>query len=73
MYVATTSIPLVLVLMALVKNLPLSVSLGANNLLDVYPDVQAYDNSYFGVFRYAPVQQGMLGSFFYARLNFAIK
>ena len=51
----------------------LSVSLGANNLLDVFPDVQAYENSYFGVFKYAPVQQGMLGSFFYARLNFAIK
>ena len=56
------------------KILPaLSVSLGANNLLDVFPDVQAYENSYFGVFKYAPVQQGMLGSFFYARLNFAIK
>ena len=51
----------------------LSLSLGANNLLDVFPDVQAYENSYFGVFKYAPVQQGMLGSFFYARLNFAIK
>ncbi len=56
------------------KILPaLSVSLGANNLLDVFPDVQAYENSYFGVFKYAPVQQGMLGSFFYARLNFTIK
>ena len=51
----------------------LSVSLGVNNLLAVFPDVQAYENSYLGVFKYAPVQQGMLGSFFYARLNFAIK
>lgn len=51
----------------------LSLSVGANNLLDVFPDKQAYENSYFGVFKYAPVQQGVLGSFFYARLNFAIK
>ncbi len=51
----------------------LSFSLGANNLLDVFPDKQVYSNSYFGVFKYAPVQMGILGSFFYARLNVAIK
>ena len=44
----------------------LSFSLGANNLLDVFPDKQVYSNSYFGVFKYAPVQMGILGSFFYA-------
>ena len=50
-----------------------SFSLGANNLLDVFPDQQVYSNSYFGVFKYAPVQMGTLGSFFYARLNMQIK
>ena len=51
----------------------LSLSVGANNLFDVFPDQQAYENSYFGVFKYAPVQMGILGAFYYARLNLAIK
>jgi iron complex outermembrane receptor protein len=51
----------------------LSLSLGANNIFDVFPDKQVYDNSYFGVFKYAPVQMGTLGAFYYARLNLAIK
>ena len=56
------------------KILPsLSFSLGANNIFDVFPDKQVYDNSYFGVFKYAPVQMGVLGAFYYARLNLAIK
>lgn len=46
-----------------------SLTLGANNIFDVFPDRQAYENSYFGVFQYAPVQQGVLGAFYYARLN----
>jgi len=50
----------------------LSITAGANNLFDVFPDVQAYDNSYFGVFKYAPVQMGMLGAFYYARVNLSI-
>ncbi len=55
------------------KILPsLSFSVGANNIFDVFPDKQAYDNSYFGVFKYAPVQMGVLGAFYYARLNLAI-
>lgn len=47
----------------------LSLTAGANNVLDVFPDEQAYDNSYFGVFKYAPVQMGMLGAFYYLRVN----
>jgi iron complex outermembrane receptor protein len=50
----------------------LSLTVGANNIFDVFPDEQAYDNSYFGVFKYAPVQMGMLGAFYYARLNLSI-
>jgi iron complex outermembrane receptor protein len=50
----------------------LQVILGANNLLNVYPDVQAYENSYFGVFKYAPVQMGMNGAFYFARLNLSL-
>ncbi len=49
-----------------------SVTIGANNLLNRYPDVQKYDNSYFGVFKYAPVQMGMNGAFYFARLNFSM-
>jgi iron complex outermembrane receptor protein len=49
-----------------------TLTLGANNILDVFPDEQVYDNSYFGVFKYAPVQMGMMGSFFYARVNLSL-
>lgn len=54
----------------LLSNLRLTV--GANNLLNVYPDLQKYENSYFGVFKYAPVQMGTTGAFYFARLNFTI-
>lgn len=46
-----------------------SFTFGANNLLNVYPDKQAYENSYFGVFKYAPIQMGMNGAFYFVRLN----
>jgi iron complex outermembrane receptor protein len=50
----------------------ISFTVGANNILDVFPDKQAYDNSYFGVFKYAPVQMGVLGAFYYARVNLSL-
>ncbi len=50
------------------KNINFTV--GANNLLDVFPDLQIYENSYYGVFKYAPVQMGSLGSYFFGRVNF---
>lgn len=50
------------------KNINLTV--GANNLLDVLPDLQIYENSYYGVFKYAPVQMGTFGSYFFGRVNF---
>ena len=46
----------------------LTLTAGANNLLNIYPDQQAYDNSYFGVFKYAPVQMGLNGAFYFVRL-----
>jgi iron complex outermembrane receptor protein len=46
-----------------------TVSIGANNLFDNYPDEQVFENSYYGVFDYAPVQQGPNGAFYFARLN----
>lgn len=52
----------------LTKNVNLTV--GANNVFDVFPDLQIYENSYYGVFKYAPVQMGTLGSYFFGRLNF---
>lgn len=52
----------------LTKNINLTV--GANNVFDVFPDLQTYKNSYYGVFKYAPVQMGTLGSYFFGRLNF---
>lgn len=50
------------------KNINFTV--GANNVFDVFPDRQIYENSYFGVFKYAPVQMGTLGNYFFGRLNF---
>ncbi|SDJ71700.1 TonB-dependent receptor plug domain-containing protein [Chryseobacterium jejuense] len=50
------------------KNINFTV--GANNVFDVFPDLQSYKNSYYGVFKYAPVQMGTLGSYFFGRLNF---
>ncbi|WP_263789910.1 TonB-dependent receptor [Salinibacter sp.] len=46
-----------------------TISVGANNLFDNYPDEQVFENSYYGVFDYAPVQQGLNGAFYFARLN----
>jgi len=51
----------------------LAATVGSNNLLNVFPDLQLYENSYFGVFTYAPEQMGMSGSFFFARLNYRLK
>ncbi len=48
----------------------ISFSAGANNIFDVFPDEQIYENSYFGVFKYAPVQMGTTGAFYFGRLNF---
>ena len=48
-----------------------TLSVGANNLLNNYPDKQVVANSYLGVFEYAPVQQGFNGAFYFARLNLA--
>jgi iron complex outermembrane receptor protein len=44
-------------------------AVGANNLFDVFPDLQVYENSYFGVFKYAPVQMGTTGSYFFGRIS----
>lgn len=46
--------------------------LGANNLFDVFPDKQVYENSYFGVFKYAPVQMGSTGAYYFGRLSFRL-
>lgn len=50
----------------------LSATIGANNLLNVYPDKQVYANSYFGVFKYAPVQMGANGTYFFGRLSLTL-
>jgi iron complex outermembrane receptor protein len=46
-----------------------TLSVGANNLFNNYPDEQVFGNSYLGVFDYAPVQQGFNGAFYFARLS----
>ncbi|WP_343661032.1 TonB-dependent receptor [Chryseobacterium sp.] len=48
----------------------INFTIGANNVFDVFPDRQIYENSYYGVFKYAPVQMGTLGNYFFGRLNF---
>ncbi|MCH9007107.1 TonB-dependent receptor [candidate division KSB1 bacterium] len=49
-----------------------SVTVGGNNIFDVFPDEQVFDNSFFGVFKYAPVQQGMDGSYFFGRIGVSL-
>lgn len=51
---------------------PLTFTVGANNLFNVYPDNQVYGNSYFGVFKYAPVQQGFDGAFYFGKVAIEI-
>jgi len=46
-----------------------TLSVGANNLFNNFPDDQDPGNSFFGVFDHAPVQQGFNGAFYFARLN----
>jgi iron complex outermembrane receptor protein len=46
-----------------------TLSVGANNLFNNFPDEQIFGNSFLGVFEYAPVQQGFNGAFYFARLN----
>ncbi len=47
----------------------LNFTVGGNNIFDVFPDEQVFDNSFFGVFKYAPVQMGSTGAYFFGRLN----
>lgn len=46
--------------------------IGANNLFDVFPDKQVYENSYFGVFKYAPVQMGTTGAYYFGRISYSL-
>lgn len=48
------------------------VAIGANNLFDVFPDKQIYENSYYGVFKYAPVQMGTTGAYYFGRISFSL-
>lgn len=45
---------------------------GANNLFDVFPDKQVYENSYYGVFKYAPVQMGTTGAYYFGRISYRL-
>ena len=47
-------------------------TVGANNLFDNYPDEQVFENTFLGVFDYAPVQQGFNGAFYFARFNVSL-
>jgi iron complex outermembrane receptor protein len=49
----------------------LALSLGANNLLNTFPDEQQKEaNRYFNQFRYRPDQFGMNGGFYYVRVQY---
>lgn len=50
----------------------IQVAFGANNLFDVFPDRQVYENSYYGVFKYAPVQMGTTGAYYFGRMSFSL-
>lgn len=50
----------------------IQIIIGANNLFDVFPDEQVYENSYFGVFKYAPVQMGTTGAYYFGRISYRL-
>ena len=50
----------------------ITFTVGTNNLFDVFPDKQVYENSYFGVFKYAPVQMGTTGAYYFARMSYRL-
>jgi iron complex outermembrane receptor protein len=51
----------------------LTLSLGGNNVFDKLPPIQAYDNSYFGIFRYSRVvPYGTRGAFWYTSASFKL-
>ncbi len=47
----------------------LDATVGANNLFDVYPDEHLMPNSYYGVFKYPPSQQGFNGAYYFTKLT----
>ncbi|MFQ5631302.1 MAG: ferric enterobactin receptor, partial [bacterium] len=49
-----------------------NIAVGGNNILDVTPDKQVFDNSFFGVFKFAPVQHGFNGSYFFGRIGVSL-
>jgi iron complex outermembrane receptor protein len=46
--------------------------IGANNLFDIFPENQVYENSYYGVFKYAPVQMGTTGAYYFGRISYRL-
>ncbi len=50
-------------------NSQFNLTVGGNNIFDVFPDEQVFENSFFGVFKYAPVQMGFNGAYFFSRLG----
>lgn len=47
----------------------LILTMGGNNIFDVFPDKQIYENSYYNVFKYAPVQMGTTGANWFTKLS----
>ncbi|MDZ7695266.1 MAG: TonB-dependent receptor [Balneolaceae bacterium] len=42
---------------------------GANNVFDVYPEEHRMPNSYYGVFKYPPSQQGFSGAYYFTKIT----
>jgi iron complex outermembrane receptor protein len=47
----------------------LDLTVGGNNIFDVYPDEHVYANSYFNVFKYPPSQHGFNGAYYFTKLT----
>ncbi len=45
------------------------LTVGGNNIFDEFPDRAIFENSFFNVFDFPPVQQGFNGSYFFGRLT----
>ncbi|SHF17110.1 iron complex outermembrane recepter protein [Fodinibius roseus] len=45
------------------------LTVGSNNVFDVYPDEHLYANSYFNVFKYPPSQHGFNGAYYFTKLT----
>lgn len=51
----------------------LSLSIGGQNVFDVYPKRDDYNNTYYGGLPYPTAQMGFMGAYYYVKLRYELK